>query len=386
MSDTGEHVELVGPNNGRWFFTQIPDWIALHPDLKDGAFRLYVILRSLVSEKQDEKARILSHDQIAYLAVGKNGKPLSGSAVKGLLKNLHDVGLVDNPDGKRIVTSTGKGGIETRRRYRFVDWPDRASYLGWRNAFDKLSGYSPEWRESRCDVASGTVVGQKSDQRTDQHDGTDSAGQFEGQKSDRPRQKSARRGQKTVRTEAQTSENATSNKSPEEAPTTTSSSQDVADEATPKKKTPKESPEEIVQRRTGCTVDEARAVVDIIEAQGDGNGGRIRSLAWWITRREERTLAGDLAHVRRTRATPTATHCEDHHAEMRPHGCDLCASEIKAGDPEDLARLRAVLSAVGETARPDLVRLLDTPRTRAGSGHQTYRNPIDQDVYDEALL
>ena len=168
--------------------------------------------------------------------------------------------------------------------------------------------------------------------------------------------------------------------------------EDITHEATPtpKKTTkPSESPEEIVVKRTGCTVDEARAVVDYIEAQGDGHGGRIRSLAWWITRREERTLAGDLAHVRRTRATPTATTCGDHQQAMPPHGCDLCAGEIKAGDPDDHARLRAHLAVVGADTRPDLARLLGMPATSASrtpSGYQPYRNPVDQDVYDEALL
>ncbi|WP_431889523.1 hypothetical protein [Nocardiopsis alba] len=178
--------------------------------------------------------------------------------------------------------------------------------------------------------------------------------------------------------------------------TTSSSSPEVEDithEATPtpKKKTtkPSESPEEIVVKRTGCTPDEARLVVDIIEAQGDGHGGRIRSLAWWITHREERTLAGDLAHVRRTRATPTATTCGDHQQAMPPHGCSLCAGEIKAGDPDDHARLRAHLAVVGADARPDLARLLGmpaTPTSRTPNGYQPYRNPVDQDVYDESLL
>src|SRR5690606_39536452 len=91
---------------------------ALHPDLKDGAFRLYVILRSLILEKQKTKIRVLSYDQLAFLMVGKNGKPTSVSTIKSLLRNLHDLGLVDNPDGARLVTSTGHGGISSRRRDR----------------------------------------------------------------------------------------------------------------------------------------------------------------------------------------------------------------------------------------------------------------------------
>ena len=62
-------IELVGPTNEGWYRTQIPDWIALHPDLKDGAFRLYVILRSLILEKQKTKIRVLSYDQIGASAM-----------------------------------------------------------------------------------------------------------------------------------------------------------------------------------------------------------------------------------------------------------------------------------------------------------------------------
>ena len=128
-----------------------------------------------------------------------------------------------------------------------------------------------------------------------------------------------------------------------------------------------ESPEEIIIERTGCTPDEARMVVDYIEQQGDGRGGRIRSLAWWVTNREERTLLSDLAHIRRHSAAPTATECGDHNQAMPAYGCPLCAGEAKGGDPEDVARLRAHLDMVGEKARPDLARLLGAPQTPTGA-------------------
>jgi hypothetical protein len=132
------------------------------------------------------------------------------------------------------------------------------------------------------------------------------------------------------------------------------------------------TPESIVIERLGCTDDEARMVVDYIEQQGDGRGGRIRSLVWWVTNREERLLLGDLAQVRRHSAPPTVTVCGDHQQDMPPHGCPLCAGEIKAGDPDDIARLRAHLAMVGEKARPDLARLLGAPQAapapRAGGG------------------
>ena len=144
-----------------------------------------------------------------------------------------------------------------------------------------------------------------------------------------------------------------------------SSSSVTAEDTTPttgaKEKKTKKTPEQIAIERLGCTHDEARMVVDYIEQQGDGRGGRIRSLTWWVTNREDRALAADLAHIRRHSSAPTVTECGDHHQEMPAHGCPLCAGEIKAGDPEDIARLRAHLEKVGEKARPDLARLLGTP-------------------------
>lgn len=141
--------------------------------------------------------------------------------------------------------------------------------------------------------------------------------------------------------------------------------QDKVPVAARQEKKTKKTPEAIVIERTGCTEDEAKAVVDFIEQQGDGRGGRIRSLVWWVTNREERALLADLAHVRRHSAAPTVTECGDHHVEMKPYGCDLCAGEIKAGDPDDIARLRAHLEEVGANARPDLARLLGAPQKAA---------------------
>lgn len=383
MSEPTETIEFSGPDTGGWHFTQIPDWIPLHPDLKDGAFRLYCILRSLISEKQDEKVRVLSHDQIAFLAVGKNGKPLSASAVKGLLRNLHEVGLVDNPDGKRIVTSTGNGGIETRRRYRLTDWPDRASYLGWRNARAKLAGYSPQWRDSRCDAAPGAVDGQKSDPRADQQRNTETAGHLVGQKSDRAGQKSVRRGQKSVGGEAVTSGNAPSNKSLEEASLRSSSSsaevEDITHEAAPPVAAEKRKTNEREQAKTllgerlpDSTDDERDAIINVILAEAAAKGIKVGFLVSYVRGRPDTLLEQDLAQVRRHSAPPTVTVCGDHQQDMPPHGCALCAGEIKAGDPEDIARLRAHLAMVGEKTRPDLARLLGAPQKapapRAGGG------------------
>ena len=367
MNEPNETITLSGPDNGRWHFTQIPDWIALCPDLKDGGFRLYCILRSLIIEKHDDHVRVLTHDQIASLMVGKSGKPSTVSTVKALLRNLEDVGLIEHPDGSKMASPTGRGNPNAQLRYRLNDWPDKQRYAGWRNAFDKLDWYSEGWEQARTDVA-----------------GEDYAAWLAGEQKTSPPRKVRNQGEQKASPKAKentrhrrsfssqdspvTSENAPSNKPLEEAPTRSSSSS-VSSEAeppqgeAPEKKTKRLSPEQIIIERTHCTPDEARMVVDYIEQQGDGRGGRIRSLAWWVTNREERTLLSDLAHIRRHSAAPTVTECGDHHQAMPVYGCPLCAGEIKAGDHEDLTRLRAHLALVGEKARPDLARLLGAPVT-----------------------
>lgn len=130
----------------------------------------------------------------------------------------------------------------------------------------------------------------------------------------------------------------------EEGPS--SSSAEVADithEATPpapKKKTNK-SPEDIVIERTGCTPEEAAAVVTYINQQGDGRGGRIRSLSWWVENRDIHTLRQDLAMVR---------------------GSQTAAGVSYDSDPSKY--LRSI----------------------NGGGYRPYKNPENQDVYDEPLL
>ena len=109
----------------------------------------------------------------------------------------------------------------------------------------------------------------------------------------------------------------------------------------PEKKTKRDSPEQIVKNRLGCTPEEAAKVVTYVNQQGDGNGNRIRSLAWWVGQRDIHTLRQDLAMVRVPQAPTGASYSQDPGAYLR---------SINKG------------------------------------GHQPYKNPVDQSVYDEPLL
>lgn len=153
--------------------------------------------------------------------------------------------------------------------------------------------------------------------------------------------------------------------------------EDITEPAAPsetkKKSSDREEAERIIgERLPDTTPDERSAIVDVILAEAAAQGRKIGFLATYTRRRPDVLLEQDLNQVRRHSAAPTATECADHHQTMSPHGCDACAGEIKAGDPDDIARLRAHLATVGVAARPDLARLLGAPQTapapRTGGG------------------
>ena len=138
-------VEFYGTVADHWSHTQVRDWIMLHPGLTRTAFRLYCLLRSMVSEKRPGPLRRMTLDQVCYLLPGVNGKGTSLTAVKDALRLLGSLGLVTTAE-ERVVASSGRGGIHsTLRRYQVNDLPPHA-YDGWRNAWDKLDSYQPDWR------------------------------------------------------------------------------------------------------------------------------------------------------------------------------------------------------------------------------------------------
>jgi hypothetical protein len=352
-------------------FTQVGHWVAFRTDLSPTARHLYTVLATFVNQGRRANGDTSVWPSLALLAVTLGLS--KGKSVTPYMDELIQANIV-------VKTTNTIGGMRSRNTYgiRFNPPPGERSVTNFVALLEPLKAIASDPKAmTKASAETRELIKERRSRESAKRTGrpvvpdsgprSHGSGPTYSRTGDRNKTQGEQDAGRTTPSLPPQREHADPASPPE----------------TPKKKTkPSETPEEIVQRRTGCTPSEASAVVDLIEHQGDGHGGRIRSLAWWITHREERTLAADLAAVRRHHSTPT--HCEDHHAEMRPHGCDLCASEIKAGDPEDLVRLRAVLARVGETARPDLARLLTTPRTR--SGHQTYRNPENQDVYDESLL
>src|SRR5690625_4434278 len=300
-----EDVEFIGPNDDGWYRTQIPDWIALCPQVTHTAYRLYVIVRSLILEKRPtKKVRLLSHEQPAFLLPGPNGKPSGVRTVKDALQVLTQIGLVSNPDGERIVTSGGKGVIHTRRRYQLHDWPTvKVSMTVWRNSFDKLDAFTQDWRQTRTDVFAGENVGRDSAPRSDQAQDTGSgtpdatpqddvsAGENVGRDSARRRRDSARRRRDSARRRRDSARNADTT-SDDVAPlkqfpqgvssssggsSTSPAPQDPGEEEEENSPTAKKTPDaaETVMARTDATAEEAEAVVDAIETEADERHTRL---------------------------------------------------------------------------------------------------------------
>jgi hypothetical protein len=233
MTTDNQSFDLVAADGLRLSFTPIRDWTMLHPELRGTPFQLYAIMRSLVIEKgSNQSSRRLTLDHLCWLLPGVNGKPTSLTAVRDALKVLNHLGLVTNRDGERLVASTGRGGIESRRRFQVNDLPPEG-FQGWRNAWDKLDNYREDWRVSPADPpAIGSTPARpkaapnglahpfesrNSDTRTDQVEHGSSAGRFECRNSEDHARNSARDLRNSAFDHDLTSGNDLSNKSLKEA-------------------------------------------------------------------------------------------------------------------------------------------------------------------------
>ena len=151
VDEADELMEFVGDITDYWSYTQVRDWALLMPGMSRTALHLYLLLRAMVSDAARRTGgglRRMSVDQLCWLLPGVNGKPSSPTMVKDALRLLDEHGLVVNPDDGRLVTSTGKSGIQnTFRKYQVNDLPPDV-YEGWRNVWDKLDAYRPDWREN----------------------------------------------------------------------------------------------------------------------------------------------------------------------------------------------------------------------------------------------
>ncbi|MFE2314148.1 hypothetical protein ACFXC8_13295 [Streptomyces sp. NPDC059441] len=153
----GEAVfEFSGDITDYWSYTQVRDYVMLMPGITHTAYRFYSILRSMMIEaarRPRSGMRRMTIDQMCWLLPGPNDKPLSVSAMYDVLKTLEELNLVLPGDtleleGASKLKGKAKAAMAIARGMRVMDLPPSARYTGWRNAWDKLDAYRPDWREN----------------------------------------------------------------------------------------------------------------------------------------------------------------------------------------------------------------------------------------------
>ncbi|MFF3127775.1 hypothetical protein ACFVRD_37025 [Streptomyces sp. NPDC057908] len=154
--DAGEMFEFSGTITDYWSYTQVRDYVMLMPGMTHTAYRLYNMLRSMIAEASRQRwtgMRRMTIDQLCWLLPGPNDKPMSISAMYDVLKTLEKLDLVVPKDVLELEGITQLKGKERAakgisRGFTVNDLPPDAVHTGWRNAWDKLDAYRPDWREN----------------------------------------------------------------------------------------------------------------------------------------------------------------------------------------------------------------------------------------------
>lgn len=158
MSDQtpAEEYAFLGDITDYWTYTQIRDRLLLMPRLTDPAMRMYLIVRSMIAESKKnlpgQGLRRMTIDQMCFLLSRDTGKPVSVSLMYQILSLLEDLDLMVPHDTKQDVGASQLKGKEKAvkailRGFMVRDLPP-VPYTGWRNAWDKLNHYRPDWREN----------------------------------------------------------------------------------------------------------------------------------------------------------------------------------------------------------------------------------------------
>ncbi|MFF4173640.1 hypothetical protein [Streptomyces sp. NPDC001744] len=160
VPDGDELFEFSGTITDYWSYTQVRDYLMLMPGMTHTAYRLYSLLRSMIAEasrRRDESwnggMRRMTIDQLCWLLPGPKDKPTSVSTMYEVLGTLEELNLVvpkDTLELEGISQLKGKARAAKGISRGFIvnDLPPDAEHTGWRNAWDKLDAYRPDWREN----------------------------------------------------------------------------------------------------------------------------------------------------------------------------------------------------------------------------------------------
>ncbi|WP_431870755.1 hypothetical protein [Nocardiopsis eucommiae] len=315
-------------------FTQVGHWVAFRSDLSPTARHLYTVLATFVNQGRRANGDTSVWPSLNLLAVTLGVS--KGDSVTPYIDELIQANIV-------VKTSNTIGGMKSRNTYaiRFNPPPETKVVTSFVELLEPLKAIAgdPKAMSKAAKATRALIKERRERESAPRSTGKTEAGPV-------PRNTGVRAPESRGAHPAIPGSNKTQGELDGGRTTPSSSSAGAPaeprqGEGAPKKTRKTESPEQIIERRLGCTPEEAGKVATLINQQGDGKGGRIRSLSWWVENRDLHTLRQDLAIVR--------------------------GSQSPAGVPKPLDE--------GERIR----------RMQKG-GYQPYKNPVDQDVYDEPLL
>lgn len=156
VSDAEELLEFSGTITDYWSYTMVRDYVMLMPGMTHTAYRLYCLLRSMMTEasrRPRSGMRRMTIDQLCWLLPGPNDKPMSVSAMYEVLKTLETLRLVVPKDsvelpGIRKLKGKARAAQGIGRGFTVHDIRPDDVHAGWRNAWDKLDAYDPDWRNN----------------------------------------------------------------------------------------------------------------------------------------------------------------------------------------------------------------------------------------------
>jgi hypothetical protein len=153
--NAADEYTFIGDITDYWTYTQVRDRLLHMSELTDPAMRMYLIVRSMIAESKKnmpgQGLRRMTIDQLCFLLSREAGKPVSVSALYQILTLLKDLDLMVPYDTKQDVGASQLKGKEKAakgilRSFVVRDLPP-VPYTGWRNSWDKLKHYRPDWRE-----------------------------------------------------------------------------------------------------------------------------------------------------------------------------------------------------------------------------------------------
>lgn len=154
---SSQQAELYGPPpESSYYGYYRKDWIDLCEDLKGNDRTVYGVLRSLVFEDRRRNVRndvrtSLSLDDMCALIPGAGGKPITLGGLRDSLRRLTSVGLVSDPEGQPLTTSSSRKAASRPLRIRIHDIPCNDYRPRWTSTEEKLAAIQAGWKSNQTE-------------------------------------------------------------------------------------------------------------------------------------------------------------------------------------------------------------------------------------------